>query len=315
MERREIDELRQRVPCAAVLEKAGWAVDKRESTRRALKYRSGADIIIVIHEGRGWFDPLSEAKGDVFSLARHLGESDFSGACTHIADLVGFVPSAPIWTRPPRRRAQLSLVQRWANRLVPHPGSATWRFLHEQRGLPDFIIHAAIRQGLLREGPHGSMWAAYSDDNGALAGWEERGPLWRGFATGGAKVLFRLGAQDPDRACVTEGAIDALSLAALESVDEHLRDGSIYVGTGGGWSETTEAAIRKLAGLPGMLLVAATDNNRQGDVYAKRLHLIANAEGCSFERLRPERDDWNEDLQVWRPAMGIQPWPKGEEEG
>ena len=53
-------------PCAAVLEQAGFAVDRKESTRRAVKYRRGDDIIIVIHEGKGWFDPLSDAKGDVF---------------------------------------------------------------------------------------------------------------------------------------------------------------------------------------------------------------------------------------------------------
>jgi hypothetical protein len=298
MRRTDIDELRQRVPCAAVLEKAGWAIDRRESTRRALKYRYGADIIIVIHDGRGSFDPLSEAKGDVFSLAQHLGEADFRSARAHVADLVGFVSSVPAWTRPTRRKAQLPLAQRWANRRVPSAGSATWRFLHEQRGLPDFVLHAAIRQGLLREGPSGSVWAAYTSDDGAVAGWEERGPNWRGFATGGAKVLFRLGAPCPDRACVTEGAIDAMSLAALESSGEQLR--SLYLGTGGGWSDATEAAIRRLARLPGLLLVAATDNNRQGDVYAKRLRIIASDADCGFERLRPERDDWNDDLRAQR---------------
>ena len=312
MQRRDIDELRQRVPCAAVLEKAGWAMDKKESTRRAMKYRSGTDIIIVIHEGRGWFDPLSEAKGDVFSLARHLGEADFRSARAHVGDLVGFVPSTPVWTRPARRKAQLPLAQRWANRLVPSPGSATWRFLHEQRDLPEFIIHVAVCRGLLREGPSGSVWAAYTGDDGALAGWEERGPNWRGFATGGAKVLFRLGAQTPDRACVTEGAIDAISLAALESSGEQLRSRSLYLGTGGGWSGATEAAIRSLARLPGLLLVAATDNNRQGGVYAKRLQLIASDEGCGFQRLRPARDDWNDDLRVQRQQEILMSEGRGE---
>ena len=37
------------------------------------------------------------------------------------------------------------------------------------------------------------MWAAHTDAAGIVTGWEERGPEWRGFATGGAKVLFRLG--------------------------------------------------------------------------------------------------------------------------
>ena len=70
MEQHEIETLRDKVPCAAVLEREGWTVDVKESTTRAVKYRRGAgEIIIVIHNGRGWFDPLSDAKGDVFTLA------------------------------------------------------------------------------------------------------------------------------------------------------------------------------------------------------------------------------------------------------
>ena len=73
MDKREIEELREKVGCAALLEKDGWKVDVKESTRRAIKFRRDSNIIIVIHEGRGWFDPLSPAKGDVFLLAEHLG--------------------------------------------------------------------------------------------------------------------------------------------------------------------------------------------------------------------------------------------------
>ncbi len=62
------------VSCSAVLERmAGWKLDARQSTRRALKYRRGeGEVLIVNHDGRGWWDPLSQAKGDVFSLVQHL---------------------------------------------------------------------------------------------------------------------------------------------------------------------------------------------------------------------------------------------------
>ncbi len=59
MEKKEIEQLRSRVPCSAVLEKAGFAIDLKESTQRAVKYRRGSEIMIMIHEGHGWFDPLS----------------------------------------------------------------------------------------------------------------------------------------------------------------------------------------------------------------------------------------------------------------
>ncbi len=59
-----------------------WQLDKRESTRRCLKYRRGeGEIILVTHEGRGWWDPGSTAKGDVFSLVQHLEPGLNLGRC------------------------------------------------------------------------------------------------------------------------------------------------------------------------------------------------------------------------------------------
>jgi hypothetical protein len=67
----ELTELRARVDCRAVLERAGWTLDQQESTRGAAKYRHGAGrIVIVTHEGRGWFDPVNGSKGDVLALAQ-----------------------------------------------------------------------------------------------------------------------------------------------------------------------------------------------------------------------------------------------------
>jgi hypothetical protein len=98
MERQELEDLRDRVPCEAVLENAGFAFDRRESTRRAVKYRRGSEIVIVIHQGRGWFDPLSEAKGDVFGLAVHLEGLSFGRAVNHVAGLIGFPVARPKWS-------------------------------------------------------------------------------------------------------------------------------------------------------------------------------------------------------------------------
>lgn len=175
MEQRELEELKGRVLCAAVLEKAGFAIDLKESTRRAVKHRRGGDIIIVIHEGRGWFDPLSDAKGDVFTLVQHLDGVAFTDALTRAAELVRFRPAKPGWTQPAReRQASASLAERWRARDEPRPGSATWRYLRHERHLPESVLHAAIRQDRLREGPHGSVWAAHVDNGGIVTGWEER---------------------------------------------------------------------------------------------------------------------------------------------
>lgn len=294
MEKTDLDELRGKVPCSAVLEQAGFALDLKESTRKAMKYRRDAEIIIVIHDGMGWFDPLGDGKGDVFNLVQHLQSVRFVEAMYEVAGLVGFVPSAPAWEREARiSEPDLSIPDRWQARRKPWKGSATWRYLSHERGLPERIIRIVISNNVLREGPHGSMWAAHTDLDGAVTGWEERGPDWRGFATGGTKVVFRLGRPDGPRLCVTEAAIDAMSLAAIED----MRPGSLYLSAGGGWSPTTSEAIRSLAAQPGAQLVAATDANAQGEVFAERLREIAEDVGCDWFRLKPPAEDWNDALR------------------
>ncbi|MDI6834385.1 MAG: DUF3991 and toprim domain-containing protein, partial [Rhizobiaceae bacterium] len=236
----------------------------------------------------------SDAKGDVFSLVEHLDGVSFVEALDRIASLFGFVSKEPVWTRPVRDSTPPSSIpERWEIRRKPWQGSMTWRYLRDGRHLPEAIIRDAIRRNLLREGPHGSMWAAHVDADGKVTGWEERGPDWRGFSTGGSKVLFRLGSLDAPRLCVTEAAIDAMSLAAFEG----MREGSLYLSTGGGWSPATEAAVRVLAARPGAQLVAATDANAQGEAFAVRLRAIAEDAGCNWFRLTPPAEDWNDGLQ------------------
>ena len=296
MEKADLEELREKVACGAVLETAGFAVDRQESTRRAIKYRRGGDIIIVIHDGKGWFDPLSDAKGDVFRLVEHLDGLPFAAALYVVTDLIGFTPAEPRWTRQAREKTPDQTVpKRWQNRRKPWRGSATWRYLSDIRGIMEPVLMQAIAEDALREGPQGSMWAAHKDDRGQITGWEERGPEWRGFANGGAKVLFRLGPADATRLCVAEAAIDAMSLAAIEKC----RPGSLYLSTGGGWSPSTDAALRGLAARPDVLMVAATDANSQGETFAERLRVLTEEEGSNWQRLRPPSDDWNACLK-WK---------------
>jgi len=295
MKRAEIEKLREEVGCAAVLCGAGFAIDEKESTRRAAKFRRAAEIVIVTHDGRGWFDPLSDAKGDVFSLVAHLESVDFPTCCKYVASHVGLALSMPVLQRTssPTWSETSPAIDRWQARRSPRPGSKTWQYLRLVRSLPSPIIRAATDRGLLREGPVGSMWASHTDEAGVVVGWEERGPEWRGFASGGSKTLFRFGQSAALRFCVTEAAIDAMSLAAIEG----LRDGTLYLSTGGGWSPQTTEALRNLVSRTDAQLVVATDANAQGDAYAGRLRLLAEDVGCQWLRLRPPSGDWNDVLK------------------
>lgn len=293
MKREEIEALRAKVSCEVILEQAGYQIDIKESTRRAAKYRRGGELVIVTHGGSGWFNPLGDEKGDAFGLVMLLDGTSFPEAARRIASLVGFVVSRPEWTKP-RRGAPGSLHERWTERRTPGPGSGAWRYLCRARFISEHVVRDVIRQNLLKEGPLGSMWAAHSDCDGKVVGWEERGPDWRGFATGGSKILFRFGNPTANRICVTEAAIDAISLASIEGS----RDDTLYLSTGGGWSPATDAALVALAKRPGAQLVAATDANSQGEIYADRLRAIAESVGSDWQRRRPPADDWNEVLQI-----------------
>ena len=84
-----------------------------------------------------------------------------------------------------------------------------------------------------------------------------------------------------------------MSLAALEG----MRADTLYISTGGGWSPASDTAIRAIAARPGILMAAATDNDRQGEIYSGRLWRIVRETGCRYERLRPSTQDWNSDLK------------------
>src|SRR3984885_4549763 len=143
----EIEWLKAGVNCAALLERLPpvWRLDHAESTRRSLKYRRGAgEIVIVNHDGRGWWDPLSEAKGDIFTLVRHLDPGlNFVAARRVLRGFAGIEPAFPAALRQRRTRAShLPVAERWERRQHLSRGSPVWRYLAAQRGLPDTILIA-----------------------------------------------------------------------------------------------------------------------------------------------------------------------------
>jgi hypothetical protein len=95
----EIETLRDKVHCAVVLERTPppWRLDRKESTERSLKYRRGkGEILIVSHAGRGWWDPMSDAKGDVFALVQRLEpDLSFGHVRKRLREFAGLSPIFP----------------------------------------------------------------------------------------------------------------------------------------------------------------------------------------------------------------------------
>ena len=303
----ETEFLRSRVSCAALLEgwQPPWRLDRRESTSNAPKYRRGeGEVLIVNHQGRGWWDPRSLRKGDLFDLVQFLDPSlNFGRVRQVLRRFVSSTPSFPATLGADRRPASdRPLPERWQARSRLRRGSPVWRYLTVERRLPAAILAVAETADIVREGPYGSAWFAHRDDSGDVTHIEIRGPGFKGSVRGGRKTLFRLPGESPaPRLAITEAPIDALSLAALEGV----RSDTLYVATGGGMGTGTEQAIERvltaIAGLPNSLLASATDANSAGERYAARHAELAAAAGVPFERLRPAvGTDWNDVIAAQR---------------
>jgi hypothetical protein len=312
----EIEYLRDKVHCAVVLERTPppWKLDRKESTRLSLKYRRGkGEILIVSHAGRGWWDPTSDAKGDVFRLVQRLEPTlSFGHVRKRLREFAGLSPRyPPVERAAARKNTDRPVAQRWAERKAVWPNSRTWRYLSRKRGLPSAMIKATSAAGVLREGPGGSAWFPHLDAWGVVAHVDVRGPTYKGSLTGGAKSLFRLPPQGPTlpRLVVAEAAIDALSIAAIES----LREDTLYAATGGGMGPGTIAALEALlagiAMLPGALLCSAADANGPGDRFADRHRSLGEKFRIPFARLRPsiEGGDWNDVLRARSETTGSKP--------
>jgi hypothetical protein len=302
----EIEQLRASIHCATVLERQSppWRLDRRASTKHCLKYRRGkSEILIVNHEGRGWWDPQSEAKGDVFDLIQHFDPNlNFGRVRKVLREFIGLAPAFPETNhRQKKDLPESPPAERWSARPRCNPRSRAWRYLAEQRCLPSHILAAASKADVLRSGPHGSAWFAHRDDAGHVTHVEIRGPAYKGSLRGGTKVIFRItgGPEPPSRLALTEAPIDALSLAAIEGP----RADTLYAATGGGMGEATIKAIERvlsqIAVFPDAILCSATDANRAGERYALRHQQLAGQASIAFMRLRPpiEGGDWNDVLR------------------
>jgi hypothetical protein len=302
----KLELFRAGVNCAAVLESMskGWKLDTRQSTRRAMEYRRGeGEILIVNHDGRGRWDPLSQARGDV-NLVQHLDPSlNFGHVRQVLRRMVGVAPSYPATPRDEKGRgATRPIPERWNRQPRQRRGSNAWQYLTGARALPAALVDDAATQNAIREGPHGSAWFAHR-----LAGWvshvEIHGPDYKGSLTGGRKTLFRYVPRQvrPHRLAIAEAPIDALSLAVLEQRQAD----TLYVATGGGMGpgtiEALQTIIADLAALSDGLVASAVDANTPGDRYAEYHAKLAGAAGVRFERLRPPHGfDFNDVLKKGR---------------
>lgn len=313
----EIDRLKESVSCATILERiGGWTIDARESTRRALKYRRGkAEILIVNHDQRGWWNPLGEERGDCFTLVQYLRpDLNFGQARCMLRVLAGVTPSlqaAPCYR--PLRNSPRPAAARWAASERLSPAGPAWKYLADERCIRAAILASAAGQDAVRQGRYGTLLFAHRDHAGRLTGIEARGPAYRGFLRGGTKSLFRFrpgATAERVRVAVLEAPIDALSLAAIEAAAvPALAARTLYVATGGGIGSGALEALERIfteLSIRGGTVAIATDNDAAGDRHASRIEALARRHGVRVERARPPKpfNDWNDALREGcRPSV------------
>jgi hypothetical protein len=137
----ELEQFRRGVNCAALLEgwSPSWRLDRKESTRRALKYRrEEGEVLIVNHDGRGWWDPQSTAKGDIFDLVQYLDPNlNFGQVRRELRRFVGVAPTFPlVLSNRTKNEPGVPIVTRWMTRPRLRRASAVWNYLAGARRLP-----------------------------------------------------------------------------------------------------------------------------------------------------------------------------------
>ena len=313
----EIEELRNKVHCAVVLERTPppWQLDRKESTKLSLKYRRGkGEILIISHGGQRL----------VGSDQRRQGRCLWSGPTPGAGGQLRPCPQAPARLlrivaelsdrrkgRAPQSFGQIrsrtlggaeARVVEFADRALSRP-EAFPSLQNYRDGLRDRRPAARPRrQRLVRpfqQPGFGHPCRHSRADLQRLAHRRRQVPL--------PLAASRL-AQALPRLVLAEAAIDALSVSALED----LPFDTIYAATGGGMGPGTiaelEALLAQMAMLPGAVLCSATDANGPGDRFAERHRALAEKFGVRFERLRPpiEGGDWNDVLRAPGEYFGLE---------
>ena len=221
-----------------------WMLDRKESTKLSLKYRRGkGEILIVSHGGKGWWDPTSDAKGDVFGLVQRLEPGDQLRSCPKAPARIrgGLSPIAfRIAERAGLRRkaSDRPVAERWVDRKTVWLGSPTWRL--SCREAPPSIgdPRCAASRGRRPAGRPGRQRLVCSFQRRGFRRprRHSRGRPTKARSPAALKSLFPLapvGSILPTtRSRRGYAGFDALSVAAISI--ESLRADTLYAASGGG---------------------------------------------------------------------------------
>lgn len=313
----ELQRFRHDINLVAFAASRGYAIDEAASSRHGCIMRQGkADKIEISRAADGhwqyysWYD--GRDNGDIIQFVQNRagGSIDPRGG-RDICPLGKVRKELREWThtdRPPpescpplvpaTRCKDREAVRAEYSRSVVVPSHREL----ERRALTPATLNDERFQGTWRQMPDGYRNVIFPHrDLEGLSGFEVKNCGYTHFATGGVKGLWSSRTRpSDDRLVIAESAIDALSYAQL-----HPSPTSRYVSFAGGLNkrqpELLERAIARMP--PGSQIVAATDRDHQGDVFAKRIaEMCAKRTDVTFVRPLPMLGckDWNDHLKELR---------------
>ena len=246
----------------------------RHGTRFRIYTRNDDTLKCSLVDGKWlWISNKSGQSGSVIDLwlADNPGKT-VGHARTAFREILGRAPIRTTAPQPPNLQEQddhTDARRRWQEARVL---TATVRSYAEDRGISRTTLDRFPDE--VRSGAFGGVYFAHRNpDAGDIQGFEQR---WETggkknsarFAKGGRKTVNVLGASvTATRMVVVEGGLDALALAELEA-----RKDTIYVSTGGGYGQATEASLLRLA--DGKEVCSAFDNDDAGEAMHEKLRVL-----------------------------------------
>ena len=302
----ELDTFKRKIDLRQFAVSLGYEFDRRESWRGSTVLRRGGDKIVVKRNGNGHYVFFSvredDDHGTVIDFLQRRQNLSLGVVRKVLRPWIGR-PATPMQfpaleaTSPDRMRVECAY--RGMADVSRYP------YLEQDRCVPAFVLWAPRFAGRMRLDCRGNTVFPHFDAAG-LCGYEIKNRGFTGFAAGGQKGLWFSHTQRDDRRLIlTEGAIDALSYAALFP---DVKDQTRYASLGGKPSARQmgllQAAIAKLP--KEAEIVAAFDADPAGRRLAGELRqIVANVASRTersdliFKSHSPtqEGEDWNIVLQ------------------
>ena len=307
----ELDAFKREIDLRQFAVSLGYEFDRRESWRGSTVLRRGGDKIVVKRNGNGHYVFFSVRKDDdhgtVIDFLQRRQNLSLGAVRQLLRPWIGR-PAIPMQfpalqpTSPDRMRVECAY-----RRMSEVP---CYPYLEQDRCVPAVVLWSPRFAGRLRMDSRGNTVFPHFDAAG-LCGYEIKNRGFTGFAAGGEKGLWLSHTRRDDRRLIlTEGAIDALSHAALFPDTE---DQTRYASLGGKPSSRQMSLLQvTIAKLPeGAEIVAAFDADPAGRRLAGQIHQVVVKVASRTERSdlifkshlpTYDGEDWNIVLQNWHRA-------------